>query len=250
MRPTLAEIDLEAIRHNVRQIRAIVSPSTYMIAIVKANAYGHGAAQVSAAALAAGANFLGVAIPEEGTALRESGFAVPIFVIGLALPEQAQLLIDYDLIATVSTLQAVQALSEAARRSAHRAKVMVKIDTGMARIGVRPDQALTFIQKLLAIPALELRGAFTHLAKADSWDKTHAHHQLDQFHAVVNKIAAAGISLPWISAANSATIIDLPRGHFNMVRPGIILYGLPPSREMRQSLNLLPAMQLKTKVVF
>jgi len=250
MRPTLAEIDLAAIRHNVRQIRATLSPSTYMVAIVKANAYGHGATQVSAAALAAGANFLGVAIPEEGAALRESGFTVPIFVIGLALPEQAQLLIDYDLIAAVSTLEAAQALSEAARRSAHRAKVMVKIDTGMGRIGVRPDEALSFMQELLDIPGLELRGAFTHLAKADSWDKTHAHNQLDQFHAVVNKIAAAGISLPWISAANSATIIDLPRGHFNMIRPGIILYGLPPSREMRQGLHLLPAMQLKTKIVF
>jgi len=250
MRPTFAEIDLGAIRHNVRQIRAAISSPTYVLAIVKANAYGHGAAKVSAAALAAGADFLGVAIPEEGAELRESGFAVPIFVISLTLPEQAQLLVDYDLVATVSTPEAAQALSDAAQRTGRRAKVMVKIDTGMGRIGIRPDQALNFIQELLYIPGLELRGAFTHLAKADSWDKTHAHNQLDEFQAVVNKIAAAGISLPWISAANSATIIDLTRGHFNMVRPGIILYGLPPSHEMRQRLHLLPAMRLKTKIVF
>ena len=250
MRPTFAEIDLEAIRHNVRRIRAVISPATYVTAIVKANAYGHGAAKVSAAVLSAGADFLGVALPEEGAELRESGFRVPIFVSSLTLPDQAQLFLDYDLIATIATSEMARALAEAARLARRPAKVMVKIDTGMGRIGIRPDQALSFIEKLLAIPELELQGVFTHLATAESRDKTQAHLQLDQFNAVVNRMAAAGIALPWISAANSATLLDLVHGHFNMVRPGIILYGLPPAHEMHLSFPFKPAMQFKTKIVF
>ena len=250
MRPTIAEINLEAIRHNVRQIRRAVSPGAFIAAIVKANAYGHGAVKVSSAALAAGANGLGVAIAEEGAELREKGFTVPILVIGLTLPEQAQLLVDYNLVATISTPDAAQALAEAARKKGRPAEFMLKIDTGMNRVGVRPDQALKFLQNLLSDPNLTLRGVFTHLATADAADKTYANQQLSSFTAVLNQITQAGLPLDWISAANSATIIDLTRGHFNMVRPGIILYGLPPSKEIRGDLNLIPAMQLKTRVVY
>jgi alanine racemase len=227
MRPTIVEVDLKAIRHNLRQIRLAVSSSTFITAIVKANAYGHGAIKVSSAALAAGANGLGVAIPEEGAELRENGFTLPIFVIGLILPEQAQLLVDYNLVATVSTPDVAQALAEAARQKGRPAEVMLKIDTGMGRVGVQPDQDLKFLKSLLAVPGLKPRGVFTHLATADAGDKTYANQQLRSFTAALNQIAHAGLSLNWISAANSATIIDLAHGHFNMVRPGIILYGLP-----------------------
>ena len=250
MRPTLAEINLEAIRHNVRQIRKAVSPSTFITAVVKANAYGHGAIKVSSTVLAAGANGLGVAIPEEGAELRENGFTVPIFVIGLTLPEQAQTLVDYNLVATVSTPDAVQALAEAARKKGRPAEVMLKIDTGMGRVGVQPDQALEFLKRFLAVPGLRVRGVFTHLATADAGDKTYANQQLSSFTAALTQISDAGLSLNWISAANSATIIDLAHGHFNMIRPGIILYGLPPSKEMHGDLNLMPAMQFKTRVVY
>ena len=250
MRPTIAEIDLEAIRHNVRQIRAAVSPTAFMTAIVKANAYGHGAVKVSAAALSAGANGLGVAIPEEGAELREHGFTVPIFVMGLILPDQANLMVDYDLVASVSTLEFTRALAEAAKRRGQKAKVMLKIDTGMGRVGVHPDQAVQFLEDLRSIPGLELKGVFTHLATADAGDKTYANQQLRLFTAALNQITDAGLSLSWISAANSATLIDLAHGHFNMVRPGIILYGLPPSKEMQHRLNLMPVMQFKTRVVY
>jgi alanine racemase len=250
MRPTLAEINLEAIRHNVRQVRRAVSPSTFIAAIVKANAYGHGALKVSSAALAAGANGLGVAIPEEGAELRASGFTAPIFVLGLTLPEQAPLLVNYNLVATVSTLEAARALVEAAVRKGSRASVMLKIDTGMGRVGVHPDQALNFLQRICVIPGLDLRGVFTHLATADAGDKDYANWQLHLFTAALNQIILADLSLDWISAANSAAIIDLAHGHFNMVRPGIMLYGLAPSKEMRRDLNLMPAMQFKTRVVY
>ncbi len=250
MRPTIAEVNLEAIRHNVRQIRRAVSPEAFIAAIVKANAYGHGAIKVSSAALASGANGLGVAIPEEGAELRENGFTVPIFVIGLTLPEQAQLLVDYNLVATVSTPDAAQALAEAARQKGRPAEVMLKIDTGMGRVGVRPDRALKFLKNLLSIPGLKLRGVFTHLAAADAADKSYANQQLVSFTAALNQITQAGLPLEWISAANSAAIMDLTHSHFNMVRPGIILYGLPPSQEVRGDLNLLPAMRFKTRIVY
>jgi alanine racemase len=250
MRPTIAEINLEAIRHNVCQIRRAVSPEAFIAAIVKANAYGHGAVKVSSAALAAGANGLGVAIPEEGAELRERGFTVPILVLGLTLPEQAQLLVEYNLVATVSTPEAVQALAEAARKKGRPAELMLKIDTGMNRVGIPPDQALAFLNNWRSDRNLKLRGVFTHLATADAADKTYANQQLGSFTAALNQITRAGLTLDWISAANSATIIDLTHGHFNLVRPGIILYGLAPSREMRGDLNLQPAMQFKTRVVY
>lgn len=250
MRPTIAEVNLEAIRHNVRQIRRAVSPATFIAAVVKANAYGHGAVKVSWAALAAGANGLGVAIPEEGAELREKGLTVPIWVLGLTLPEQARLLVDYNLVATVSTPEAAKALAEAARRKGRSAELMLKIDTGMSRVGVRPEQALAFLKNLRSDPNLKVRGVFTHLATADAADKTYAYRQLGSFSAALNQIGRAGLALDWISAANSATIIDLSQGHFNLVRPGIILYGLAPSQEMRGDLNLQPAMQFKTRVVY
>jgi len=250
MRPTIAEIDLKAIRHNLNQVREAVPPPAFIMAIVKANAYGHGAVKVSAAVLSAGADGLGVAIPEEGAELRESGFKVPIFVIGLTVPEQAPLLVDYDLVATVSTPEAARALGEAARRKGQPAQVMLKIDTGMGRVGFSPDQALPFLQSLTCIPGLKLQGIITHLATADARDKTYANEQLRSFTAALNQITNAGLSLRWISAANSASIIDLAHGHFTMVRPGIILYGLPPSKEMHRSLNVLPAMQFKTRIVY
>lgn len=250
MRPTIAEIDLEAIRYNLRQIRQLLPPSTYIMAVVKANAYGHGAIKVSKAVLASGAHSLGVAIPEEGAELRANGIKAPIFVAGLTSAEQAHLLLDYDLIATISSLEMARALAEKAKHRHCPVQVMIKIDTGMGRIGIRPEQTLSFIKEIMAIPELKLKGVFTHLAKADSLDKTYTRYQLNQFQEAIQRIRAAGIKLSWISAANSAAILDFPEAYFNMVRPGIMLYGLPPSSQIKPRVQLLPAMNFKTKVVF
>ncbi|SDF70065.1 alanine racemase [Sporolituus thermophilus] len=250
MRPTHVQVDLGAIRHNITQIRRRLKPSTNLTAVVKANAYGHGAIPVSRAALAAGADSLAVALPEEGVQLRDAGFTVPILVLGLTLPEQASLLVEYDLTATVCTEDGLKALAHAARRTAKRARVMVKADTGMGRIGLTPDKLLPFLTTAAAMPEIELRGLFTHLATADAADKSYARRQLAAFTAILDQAAAAGISLPYISAANSATVIDIADGHFNTVRPGIAIYGLPPSPEMHQSLDLRPAMAFKTRIVY
>jgi alanine racemase len=242
MRPTYAEIDLAAIRHNIRQIRDTVGPTAKLIAVVKANAYGHGAVKVSRAALEAGADCLAVAIPEEGAELRGAGLAVPIFILGLTPPDQAKLVVDYHLTATVATMDCIRALSHAARDSGRRCRIMLKMDTGMGRIGIAPVQLEEFRQYIQASPGVELVGLFTHLATADAADKAYAEKQLAVFRAAVDRLAAK-TNLTYISAANSATTIDLPHGHFNTVRPGIIIYGLPFTRKHKASISPCYAVQ-------
>lgn len=250
MRPTQAIVDLAAIRHNVKQIRNRLRTDTVLTAVVKANAYGHGAIPVSNAALAAGANSLAVALPEEGAQLREAGFTVPILILGLTLADQAELICNYGLTTTVSTYENVKALASAASRIGKQAKVMVKVDTGMGRIGIVPEKLPAFLEYLSSMGSIEIRGIFTHLAAADEADKSYAYSQLSSFNQAITKASALNIALPFISAANSAAIIDLDEGQFNTVRPGIAIYGLPPSNEMQRTLDLHPAMTLKTKIVY
>lgn len=250
MRPTFAQINLAAIRHNLQQVKQAVAPGARIIAVVKSNAYGHGAIPVSRALLEAGADLLAVAIPEEGIQLREAGIREPILVLGMFLPEQAGLYVEYDLTAAVATGDCLTALAEAARRKTSYANVMVKLDTGMGRIGIFPSQLLSFLETIKQHKELRLAGIFTHLACADAANKDHAHHQLTIFQASVQQAREHNIIFPLVTAANSATVIDLPAGHFSAVRPGIILYGLPPSHEMQQHLDLKPAMELKTRVVY
>jgi alanine racemase len=249
MRATRAEIDLAAICHNIRQIQSVIKPTTTITAVVKANAYGHGVIPVSHAALSAGADCLAVAIPEEGAELREAGFTVPILILGLTLPEQAETIVHHELTATVCTAAQLFALAQAAKSCNKQARIMVKVDTGMNRVGLPPDQLLAFIRQIQAYPQLLLRGVFTHLATADAADKEYAYRQLNTFEQALQQVSLANITLPFISAGNSAAVIDLPDSQFTTVRPGIILYGLPPSHEMHRQLNLLPAMSLHTKVV-
>lgn len=245
MRPTTAVIDLAAIRHNIGEIRKEIGSATNLVAVVKANAYGHGAVQVSRAALQAGADCLAVALPEEGVQLRTAGFAVPIFVLGLTLPEQSGFLVTNDLIATVSSPEDIDALSSAARAAGKKARLVLKLDTGMGRIGVTPAHLPDLLDYANTAPGVEPVGVFTHLATADADDKGYANEQLALFRTALKRAP----TLTYLSAANSATIIDLPSGHFNTVRPGIVLYGLPPSSEMHRHLDLRPAMQLKSRVV-
>ncbi|MBP2646259.1 MAG: Alanine racemase [Firmicutes bacterium] len=246
MRPTIAEINLAAIRHNIRQIQEAAGPDTKLFAAIKANAYGHGAVKVAQAALSAGAYGLNVAIPEEGAELRAAGINAPILILGVVLPEQADYVIHHKLIATVCTKEGIEALAACAEKRNTRTPVMLKIDTGMGRIGIKPSQFNEFKQLLANRPSLELAGVFTHLATADAADKTYAIKQIEDF----NHIAHAMPENCYISAANSAAIIDLSGGYSNMVRPGIIIYGLPPSSEMHKHLDLHPAMRLKTRIVF
>ena len=249
LRPTRAIIDLAALQHNIRQIRRQIPASTQLIAVVKANAYGHGAIPVSRAVLGAGADQLAVAIPEEGTELRAAGFQSPILVMGMFLAEQASLFVDYNLTASVSSFDNLQALSHIASRRKRIAAAMIKLDTGMGRVGVQPDVAVELLKRALALPALNIVGLFTHFAAADEPDPSFTHLQLQRLNQVRQQMNQQKIELPMISAANSAGIVAYADSHLDAVRPGIILYGLPPDPSMTVPLDLKPVMSLVSRIV-
>ncbi len=248
MRPTWAEIDLGAIAHNIAQIRAKVAPARVM-AVVKANAYGHGAAQVAATALASGAQYLAVALVEEGIELRAEGVKVPILVFGGMVPEQAPLFARHGLIATVYTREAAQALAQEASRTNRAVPVHVKVDTGMGRVGVDWKEAVPFLRWLAGVEGVRVEGIYTHFATADEKDKAFAELQLARFQQVLEGAQELGLRL-LRHAANSGAILDLPASYFDLVRPGVMMYGYYPSPEVSRSVPLRPAMTLKTRVLF
>jgi alanine racemase len=250
MRPTIAQINLTNLAHNVKVIRNHLPPTMGMTAVVKADAYGHGALAVSRVALDQGATSLAVATPEEGQELREAGFTVPILLLGLTFAEDAAMIVKYDLTATVCTYEQINILAQAARTQGDQAKIMLKIDTGMNRIGFAPQDLPSYVEYALSLGEINLRGCFTHVATADSRDKTYAQNQVELFQQSLKQLADKHIHLPYISFANSASIIDLDCTIGNHARPGIILYGLTPSNEMHHQLDLKPVMELKTKVAY
>lgn len=250
-RPTWAEIDLDAIAHNMRELRRIAKPEAKICAVVKANAYGHGAVPVSRKVLAAGADFLGVAVLSEALQLRRAGIDAPILILGYTPPEQAEEVVKYDLSQTVFQWEVARALSDAACRLGKKAKIHVKIDTGMGRIGFLPgEEAVAEIKKIAALPHLHLEGIFTHFAMADACDKTFTYRQLKIFLELIKRLDQEGIVFSFRHAANSAALIDLPETHLDMVRPGIALYGLYPSPEVkREKVELVPAMTVKSRII-
>lgn len=246
--PTWAEIDLTAIRHNVRVLQEHAGPGVEIIAVVKANAYGHGAGPVSRAALEAGARSLAVARVEEGVALREAGLAAPIMVMGYALPVQATAIVAHRLTPTVNTLALAGALSRAAAGQPQPWLVYLKVDTGMGRFGLLPDEVVPFARALRTHPNLQLAGLWTHFAVADEADKTYTRWQIQRYQEVVAALEAAGINIPCRIVANSAALLDLPEVHLDAGRVGIALYGLYPSPEVSRAVALRPALSLKARL--
>jgi len=228
VRPAWVEVDVTAIRDNISAIKQYVGPTTGVIAVVKADAYGHGLVPVARAALQGGATMLAVAIPEEVAQLRAAGIAVPVLIMGCSLPDQAETIIDLDASAVVSYPAAAQALAAAAQARGVHAHVHVKVNTGMGRVGVRWNEAVAFIREVAALPGIDLEGIMTHFATADYEDQTSVRTQLSRFVEVLDGAAAHGIRPRYRHCANSAAITFLPESHFDMVRPGLILYGIPP----------------------
>lgn len=228
MRPAWVEVDVSAIRDNVAAIKRYVGPRTEVLGVVKADAYGHGLLPAARAALAGGATLLGVAIPEEVALLREAGIETPTLIIGCSFPEQADEVVGLGASLVVSYPEAAAALAAAALARGTHARVHVKVNTGMGRVGVRWDEALPFIREVAAMPGIELEGIMTHFATADYEDQTSAYTQLARFADVVDQAAAHGIRPRYCHCANSAAITFMPESHFNLVRPGLIIYGLSP----------------------
>lgn len=249
-RSVWAEIDLGAIAHNVGQIRKVTANNAQICAVVKADAYGHGAIAVARTMLQAGADRLAVAIINEALELRRAGFRVPILILGYTPTCQAAIVVDQDITQTIFDLESAQALSRAAVAVGKTVNVHIKIDTGMGRIGIRPEDAGEFAAAVATLPGIRIEGVFSHFATADSRDKSFTDEQYKQFTEGLAYIEAKGIPIPIRHIANSAAILDLPHMHLDMVRPGIILYGLWPSDEVVQTIELRPAMKFKAQVGF
>lgn len=258
-----AEIDLKAIAHNVRELSRITAPEARLMAVVKANAYGHGIIEVARQALQHGAEALGVARASEGIQIRKAGLDAPVLVFSYSPPDMAKKLVEFDLTQTVCTYKTAKQLSMAAGSIGKKIKVHIKVDTGMGRLGLladrfrslAPDQdmpgsAVSEVKAIAGLQHLELEGIFTHFATADSLDRSYATYQFEIFMELLDQLNLAGVEIPVKHAANSAAIINMPETHLDMVRAGISMYGLFTSDEMDKSrVELQPAMELKAKII-
>lgn len=242
---TRAEIDLDAIEANVRALRDHVQPALLM-AVVKANGYGHGAVMASRAALRGGADWLSVYAPVEGVVLREAGIRAPILVLGPFTARDARALVERNLTPTVTSLQAASVLQDAAGDS--QVQVHIKFDTGLNRAGVGWEDAVPFVHALSRFPALRVEGMLTHFASADEADKTVTQQQLNNFRTAAARLAESGISIPLLHTANTGGLLDLPETHLTLARTGIGVYGYYPSDAVSRPVPLHPALRLVSTV--
>ena len=248
LRYNYCEIDLEAIRSNVRVMRAASAEGAKFLAVVKANGYGHGAVPVARAAIEAGASMLAVAIPEEGVELREAGITAPILVLGGIEPQAAEAVAAYDLTQVVFDEARIRALSEAGVKLGRTVNVHLKLDTGMCRIGVRTeDEAAALTALIDSLPGVQLTGCFTHMATADEDEQAGTLAQIARFEQLTAAIAAVHPQPIVRHAANTASIFRYPQAHFDMVRGGIALYGYPPMDGVK---GLRPAMRWVARAVY
>lgn len=242
------EIDLGAIRHNVQVVKRRLKPGTRLMAVVKANAYGHGAVEVARTALASGAAMLGVATVGEGVELREAGIEAPILILSEPPASAVPLLLKHDITPSVYTSEFAVQYGEFADRHGMRAPYHLAVNTGMNRIGVRHDEALDFLRRISFHRALDLEGVFTHFATADSVETLDFNMQFRRFKELVTSIRQAGINPGIVHCANSAALLRYPETHFDMVRLGISLYGYHPCPETRPYFDLRPAMSVHARI--
>ncbi len=250
-----ARIDLDAFRHNVIEIKKKIGASVTLMGVVKSNAYGHGSVMLARELEALGAGWLAVACVDEGIELRKNGIGLPILVLGFCAPEQYEELLRYDITPTVFSMKMAQAMNTAAAAQGKCLRVHIKIDTGMGRIGyaVTWENAQEILQ-ISRLSNIEIEGMFTHFACADMASETYraiTRHQYEQFCQMEQWLLEGGLFIPLKHCANSAGIMDAAAMHKDMVRAGIILYGLYPSEEMpRSELSLRPVMSVKSHVTY
>ncbi len=263
MQSIWAEIDLSAISHNINTIRSAVPPKTRVMAVVKANAYGHGAVEVARTAIGSGADWLGVARIDEALLLRQAGIDAPILVFGFTPFEQVNQLVDMDLTQAVFSFEQAEMLSQALNPASGKLKIHIKTDTGMGRLGVMSTgfklsslgkflgaHFLREIESIVNLPGIDAEGIFTHFASADHADKTDSHQQLSLFLELIDHLKRMGIEFHLHHAANSAATLEIPESHLDMVRPGIALYGCYlPTRPFPEGVSFRPALALKTRII-
>lgn len=249
-RDTIVEVNLDAVKHNVSEFKKRVNDENItMMAAVKANGYGHGAVQVAKVAIEAGIHQLAVAFVDEGIELREAGVTVPILVLGYTSVEAVKDAVEHNIMITVSRIEDLKGINEIANQLEKSARIQVKIDTGMSRIGLQEEEVLPFLEELKNMKYIEVEGMFTHYSTADEADKTYTNMQTGLFEKAVNTAKELGIHLPYIHSSNSAGSMELGNTFQNMVRVGIGIYGMYPSKEVDHStVSLKPALSLKSKV--
>ena len=245
---TWAEIDLDAIAHNVRAFTRHVGDSVEVIAVVKANAYGHGAVPVAQVALEAGATRLAVHRTSECIQLRRAGITAPILVMGYTPPSGAASIVRHDLTPSPISRECADAIAAEAVRAGRVVPVHVKVDTGLGRYGLLPGEVEDFVRYVGSLCGVRLEGLYTHLATADAEDRAHAGVQIEAFGRLLAILERAGVRVPLRHVANSAAMLRLPEAHFDAVRPGIAMYGLAPSDHWAPTLDLRPALTLKSRV--
>ena len=247
-RPTYVEIDLQALRHNFRQVRDQAGPGQGILAIVKADAYGHGAARVAPVLQAAGASMFGVAIVEEGMALREAGVTRPVLVLGGLYAGQEEDLVRFDLVPTLFDVEVARRLNGWAAGAGVVLPYHLKIDTGMARIGFSPSELPMVLKELAACRALRMEGVLSHLALADDPDHPLTGDQIGRFRHGLELVKGAGFTPRHVHLSNSAALLSRALPECNLVRPGIILYGGLPAPGFHRHCDLLPVMSFRTSV--
>ncbi|NJP10419.1 MAG: alanine racemase [Leptolyngbyaceae cyanobacterium RU_5_1] len=245
------EIDLAALAHNVRQIRSLLAKRTDLMAVVKADAYGHGAITVAEAVLRAGASWLGVATIPEGIELREAGIKAPILILGATYtPEQIRAIARWNLQPTLCTPKQALVFAEtlAELPKPVRLPVHLKLDTGMSRLGTPWQEALEFVQLVQRLPDLAIASVYSHLATAENLDRTVVNQQQQRFETAISQIKAAGIDPSRLHLANSAGTLTDAALHYDLVRVGLAIYGLYPADHLRTVINLNPVLQVKARI--
>lgn len=253
MRATKAIIRLDRLRSNIAAIRAKVGPGVRICVPVKADAYGHGAVRVAVAAIRSGATYLAVASVQEGVELREAGIVAPILLFSLPIPEELPDIVEHRIAPLVPDAEFAQAVADAAEAVGETLPVHLKIDTGMGRIGCRPEEAADLARTIVSMKALKLEGTATHLAVGDSTDPDDVAYtagQLSAFREAVDSIRQAGIDPGIAHAAHSGAVAMHPDSFFDMVRPGLLVYGYPPVEDRSDAVPVSPVMELDTSVVF
>ena len=247
-----AVIDLDAICHNIKEVKRVIGPGVKVMPVIKADGYGHGAVPIAKALNEIGVDAFAVAIIEEGITLRNNGITQPIVILGYTSEYQYSSLIQYEIQPTVFCYEMAESLSRIASALGKDAKIHIKLDTGMNRIGFKPTrESLEIVKRIAGLPHIIIEGIFTHFACADEADKTSAKKQKEEYDKFVGWLEEEGIQIPVKHVSNSAAIIDMDGWRMDMVRSGIITYGLYPSEEVsKEVLDLKPAMSLKTHIVY
>lgn len=248
-RPTLAIIDRAAIKSNYFKLKKSIAKNVEMLAVVKANAYGHGAVEIAKTLEHAGCIFFGVALCEEGIELREAGVKSAVIILGGIYLNQIRDIIEYDLTPVIFDIGTARIIDSLAGKTGKRIKVHIKIDTGMGRLGLLSYQVASFFKAMKELVNLEVDGILSHFAEADEEDKEFSKKQLNLFLNIIKAVQDLGFQPRLFHIANSAAIVKHTDSHFNLVRPGIMLYGAYPAGHMIENINLKPAMKLVTQIV-